>query len=282
MWLFLALGSALALGVYDVVKKQALRTNGVLYVLLCATALSTLFLSPFLSSGPLEHHLLLIAKAALVTICWISGLIALKLLPITTASTIKASRPMFVVLFSVLIFGEKLNVWQWAGVAVTLAALYLLSRSSKREGIDFTHNRGILAMSISVLTGVASALFDKYILKLMEPLFVQSWCNLYITAFLAVTVLVTYLRDREGAERFRWDWKLLLIAVLITGSDFLYFFALKQDGALLSVISLLRRCSVIVTFTLGAILFKEQNIRAKAADLTILLAGILMLLLGSL
>ena len=61
----------------------------------------------------------------------------------------------------------------------------------------------------------------------------------------------------------------------------LYFFALKQEGALLSVISIMRRCSVVVTFVVGAIVFKEKKLKAKSLDLAILLAGMACLILGS-
>lgn len=277
----MTLGSALMLGIYDVFKKQALKNNSVLWVLLAATALSTLFLSPFLSSGPVEDHLRLVLKAVLVTTSWVSGLIGLKLLPITTVSTLKASRPFFVVLFSIVLFGEQLNGWQWAGVALALLALTLLSGASKKEGIDFSKSKGVAAMAVSILAGVASALYDKKVVASMDPLFLQSWCNFYITVLLALCILVKSLRDKENRERFKWDWLLVVIAVFITGADMLYFFALKQDGALLSVISLMRRCSVVVTFVVGAIVFKEKNLKAKSLDLAILLAGIVCLVLGS-
>ena len=115
----------------------------------------------------------------------------------------------------------------------------------------------------------------------MEPLFVQSWTNLYISVILALILLVERLRDRQGFRKFRWDWKLLVIAVLITGSDMLYFFAVNQEDALLSVISMTRRCSVLITFIGGAIIFRENNIRDKAIDLAILLGGLTLLLFGS-
>ena len=281
MWLWMTLASALMLGIYDVFKKQALKNNGVLWVLLAATALSTLFLCPFLTAGSMEDHLRIILKAVLVTVSWVSGLIGLKLLPITTVSTLKASRPFFVVLFSIVLFGERLNVWQWLGVALALLALTLLSGASKKEGIDFSKSKGILAMAVSILAGVASALYDKHVIQGMEPLFLQSWCNFYITVLLVICVLVKALHDKEKRERFKWDWMLLVIAVFITGADMLYFFALKQEGALLSVISIMRRCSVVVTFVLGAIVFKEKKIKEKSVDLAILLAGMALLLYGS-
>lgn len=281
MWIWLTLFSAILLGSYDIVKKQAVKSNSVLWVLFGATALSTLFLTPFFSAGPLEDHLRLMAKAVLVSLSWISGLIAIKLLPLTTVSTIKASRPMFVLLFSLIIFHEKLNLLQWGGVLLVIAALMLLGRSSRKEGITFTSNSGMAWMAVSVLTGVASALYDKYILGIMEPLFVQSWTNLYISVIMALVLLGDRLRDRKGFKRFRWDWKLLLIAVLITGSDMLYFYAVNQEDALISVISITRRSSVLVTFLGGALVFREHNIREKFIELVIMLAGVILLLFSS-
>lgn len=281
MWIWLTVCSALLLGFYDIAKKKALQKNGVLWILLCSTALTALFLSPFLSAGSLQDHLRLMLKACLVSSSWISGLAAMKQLPLTTASTMKASRPMFVVMFSIILFGERLNLLQWAGMLLVVGALLFLGHSSRKDGIRFSRSRGIFWMMLSVLTGAASALYDKHIIHSMQPLFVQSWANLYITALLALVMLGKYLWDKDSPGRFRPDPMLLAIAVLITVSDALYFFAIKQDGALLSVISMIRRSSVVITFIGGALLFKEHNIRDKALDLGIMLAGLALLLYAS-
>ena len=111
-WVLLSLGSALLLGTYDVAKKYALRRNPVMYVLLVATALSTLFLSPWLGKGPLDDHLFFLGKSVLVSASWIFGLYAIKLVPLTTVSTIKASRPVFIVLFSILLFYLQMLILQ--------------------------------------------------------------------------------------------------------------------------------------------------------------------------
>lgn len=281
MWIWMALVSACLLGVYDVAKKQALKRNGVLWVLLGATAMTALIMSPCLSSGSLHDHLLLVIKAFIVTISWVSGLAALNYIPITTASPIKATRPVIVVLFSIILFGEHLNLWQWAGVVTVIAAMFLLNRSSKKEGIDFSSNRGIAYMVISVLSGAFSALYDKHIIAILEPLFVQSWTNVYITVLLALVILFRKAVWPDRHQKFHWDWTIIIIAALITISDCLYFFAIKQEGSLLSVVSLIRRGSVLITFVLGALVFKEHNIRSKAVTLGILLCGIVLLMFGS-
>ncbi len=281
MWLWMSVCSALLLGIYDVSKKQALKRNGVYWILVTATGLTALYLSPFLKAGPLADHLSLVLKAVLVSASWVSGLKAMECLPLTTVSTIKASRPMFVVIFSIILFGERLNLLQWLGVAVVMTALFLSSRSKHHETDKKTSAKGITFMIVSVLSGSASALYDKHILQHLEPLFVQSWTNVYITILLALVLLVQYLTDKEHFQPFVWDWRILLISVLITVSDSLYFFSVKDPDALLSVISLIRRSSVIITFLGGVLIFKEGHVRDKALDMLLMMAGITLLLFGS-
>lgn len=296
MWLYLSLASALLLGFYDIFKKRSLQKNGVMWVLVGVTALSTLLLLPFFRLGTIENHLLLIPKGLLVALSWISGLIAMKTLPLTTISTIKASRPVFVVLLSILLFGEALNLWQWLGVTMVFTALWMLSRSSEKEGISFKKNKGIWWIIISVFAGVASALYDKQLVSRveMDPMFVLCWSNLYILAVLCMVLGTRILIHKGGSvteisgekgrktpletrERFRWDWNLLVTAIIIVAADTLYFQALAQEGSMLSIVSMIRRCSVVVTFAGSAIMFKEHNIKDKAIDLAILLAGVAIL-----
>ncbi|MBO4263733.1 MAG: DMT family transporter [Bacteroidales bacterium] len=281
MWLVLTILSAILLGVYDVAKKKALERNGVLWVLLAATVLTTLFLAPFLRAGTPEDHLQLAIKALIVTVSWVSGMMGLKLLPVTTVSTIKGSRPVFVVILSILLYGERLNGWQGAGIVLVLLSLFLLTRATHREQEGRGTTKGLAWMALSVLSGVASALYDKMIITRMEPLFAQGWANFYISVLLALILTGKSLHDGDRRPRFQWDWTLLLIAVLITGADAAYFFALKQPGAMLSVISVIRRCSVIVTFVCGAIVFREKNLKSKSLHLLLMTGGIAILLMSS-
>lgn len=282
MWWALALVSAVLLGVYDVAKKQSLKKNSVMWVLFSVTALSTLILSPFFTLGQSGDILRLIPKAAFVSMSWISGLEAMKRLPLTIASTLKASRPVFVVILSILIFGERLAPMQWVGVVVALGALFMLSRSSAREGIHFRSNAGIMWMLASIVCGVSSALYDKHLMRSMDPVFVLCWSNLFSTMFMGAVLGVKVAAGRKKEQtKFTPDWYLLLTAVLIVCADALYFKALACDGAMLSVISLLRRGCVIITFTLSALIFKEHNIRSKAIDLAVLLCGMTILALAS-
>ena len=285
MWIFLIIGSAVLHGLYDVAKKHSLARNDALTVLLCATALSTLFLSPWLvmEPGTPEGHLRLVFKAVLVTSSWVSGMLALGLLPITLVSTMKASRPVLVLIFSILLFGEQLNAWQWGGSVLTLVAIFLLSVTGRSDGVHFTRSRGVFLLLLSILAGVASALYDKHILQGLHltPLFVQSWTNLYITLLLLLWILLRRAFNPGAGKPFRWDWTLVLIAVLISCADALYFFAVSTEGAPLSLISMIRRSSVIVSFAAGAAFFHEKNVGKKTIAMAVMLVAMVLIYIGS-
>ena len=305
MWVLLAFTSAFFLGFYDIAKKKSLVGNSVLTVLFCNTLFCALIFLPFilvswlqpqLTEGSifnasltseygklngittLQAHLLVILKAFIVLSSWIMGYFALKHLPITIAGPINATRPVLVLMGAVLLFSENLNGFQWAGVTVSILSLFMLSLSGRKEGIDFKSNKWIFILFGAVIMGAVSGLYDKFIMKQLPPLFVQSWFNIYQVAIMGSVLL---LLNRYTATKFEWRWWILLISIFISIADFAYFYALSEEDALIAVISMIRRGSVIVSFSAGALLFKEQNLKAKAFDLVLILLGLALLCWGS-
>ncbi|MEG0807927.1 MAG: DMT family transporter [Alistipes sp.] len=298
MWLTLAFTSAALLGVYDAAKKKALTGNAVLPVLLLNTLFSTLLFLPAIvsaeggfgwfdntplatESGSLEAHALVALKSVIVLTSWIFGYFAMKHLPITIVGPINATRPVMVLVGAMLIFGERLNLYQWIGVLLAVASLFLLSRSSRREGVDFTHNRWILFIALAAVTGAVSGLYDKFIMTRLDPVFVQSWYNLYQLLIMCVLVALLWWPQRRTSTPFHWTWAIPLISIFLSLADFAYLYALRDQEAMISVVSMIRRSSVVVSFLCGAVLFHERNLRAKAIDLAFILIGMVFLWLGS-
>ena len=297
MWLQLAFLSAALLGLYDVAKKKAVRDNSVSQVLLLNTLFSTLFFLPAIISGSMSlgwfegtlfdiapmgahQHLLVMVKAAITLSSWLFGYVGIKHLPITIVGPINATRPVIVLLGAFLIFGERLNLMQWIGVLLALLSLFLLSRAGKKEGIDFVRDRWILCVAAAALLGAVSGLYDRHILGQIEPLAVQSWFCVYQVVMMGVIVAVLSLTNRL-ATPFRWSWAIPMISIFLTAADMAYFVALSQPEAMVSVVSMVRRSSVVVSFACGALLFGERNLRSKAIDLAFILVGMIFLWLGS-
>lgn len=298
MWLTLAFTSAALLGLYDAAKKQSLTGNAVLPVLLLNTLFSTLLFAPMIlssafslgwfegsilsvGSGDAEAHLLVLIKAVIVLTSWIFGYFGIKHLPITIVGPINATRPVMVLVGALLLFGERLNLYQWIGVLLAALSLFLLSRSSKREGVDFKHNIWILMVALSAITGALSGLYDKYIMTQLEPVFVQSWYNLYQLIIMTLIVGLLWWPKRKVTTPFHWSWAIPLISIFLSAADFAYFYALSEEESMISIVSMVRRGSVIISFLCGAMLFKERNLKAKAIDLAFILVGMFFLWLGS-
>lgn len=298
MWILFAFLSAALLGVYDVFKKISLSDNAVIPVLFlnvvfcCIIFLPLMVLSfaaPELTAGTIFHmppltlrqHALLLLKAAIVLSSWMTAYYALKHLPITIASPIKATQPILTLVGALVVFGERLNLYQWIGVAIAIVSFFMLSQSSKREGINFAHNRWVWLMVCSIVMGTVSGLYDKWIMTHIDRMNTQVWYNYYQLLIMCVILLTIWFPKRRQTTPFHWSWAIPLISVFLTAADFFYYFALADGASMIAIVSLVRRSSVAVSFTLGALYFKERNLRAKAIDLLLVLLGMLFIFLGS-
>lgn len=298
MWVGVAFLSALMLGLYDVAKKRSLSGNAVVAVLWFNTLISTIIFLPvvldsefsfgLLSSTPLSYepatlfsHCLVAVKAVITLSSWICGYYAMKHLPLSIVGPVNATRPVVVLVGAVLLFGERLNVWQWSGVLLTIASLYLLSLSSKKENVSFS-SRHAVAMFMAMLLGAVSGLFDKYIISehSLDPMFVQSWFSIYQLAIMSVLLLVIWY-PRRANDKFHWTWAIPLISIFVSLADFCYYHAIDMDGSMIAVISMIRRFSVVVSFLCAALIFGEKNLKSKAIDMALILIGMILLAIGS-
>ena len=307
MWLILAFVSATFLGFYDTSKKASLKGNAVLPVLFLNTVFSTLIFSPFLldyiggfgwfsgtflDTAPYSQdfndtqltakaHLLVVLKAFIVLSSWICGYFGLKHLPLTIVGPINATRPVLVLIGAMLIFGERLNACQWVGVILAICSVFLMSRASKKEDIDFKNNKWIWCVGLATIIGVISGLYDKFIMKSLNPMFVQSWFNFYQLVIMAVICSLIWYPKRNETTPFQWRWSIILISLFICIADFAYYTSLNDPDSMISVVSLVRRGSVVISFACAVIFFKERNLKAKLLDLTLLLIGMAFIWIGT-
>lgn len=298
MWLLLAFCSAALLGFYDVFKKKSLNNNAVLPVLGLNTLFSSLIFLPFilisayapsLLDGSIfyvpeagwEVHKFIILKSFIVLSSWIFGYFGMKHLPLTIVGPINATRPVMTLVGAMLIFGERLNMYQWIGVLLAIVSFFMLSRSGKKEGIDFKHDKWIWFIVLAAVLGAASGLYDKYLMGRFNNMVVQAWYNIYQLFIMGGVLMILWLPKRKSTTPFRWDWCIILISIFLSAADFVYFYALGMDGSMISIVSMVRRGSVIVSFLFGAMVFREKNLKSKAVDLILVLIGMFFLYLGS-
>ena len=303
-WLILAFMSAALLGCYDSFKKEALKGNAVLPVLFLNTLFSSLIFLPFIvlsattdvfdgsmfqvASGGWEQHRYIVLKAVIVLSSWVLGYFGMKHLPLTIVGPINATRPVMVLVGALLVFGERLNMWQWAGVLLAVMSFLILSRSGNKEGIDFKRDHWIWMIVGAAALGAVSGLYDKYLMASpadggigLDRMMVQSWYNIYQCFMMLAMLLLLWWPKHKETTPFHWQWSIISVSVFLSTADFLYFYSLSLPDAMISIVSMIRRGSVVVSFLFGAMFFHEKNLKAKAVDLALVLLGMIFLAIGS-
>lgn len=298
MWLLLAFLSAALLGFYDVFKKKSLKDNAVLPVLGLNTLFSSLIFLPFILisackpdwlQGSMfyvpvagwEVHRFILVKSFIVLSSWVLGYFGMKHLPLTIVGPINATRPVMTLVGAMLVFGERLNLYQWVGVTLAIVSFFMLSRSGRKEGIDFRHNKWIFCIVLAAFLGAVSGLYDKFLMARFDRMVVQSWYNIYQLFIMGSVLMLLWWPKRKTTTPFRWDWCIICISIFLSAADFVYFYALSLPGSMISIVSMVRRGSVIVSFLCAAMLFREKNLKSKVVDLILVMIGMFFLYLGS-
>jgi drug/metabolite transporter (DMT)-like permease len=296
-WIAASLLSAFVLGCYELSTKQAVRDNAVLVVLFFTNVCSAVvWLGLFALDGArpgvlpailhvpsltATQHLLILAKSALVALLWSCSYFAVKHLPVSLASPIRSTSPVWTLSGALLVLGERPTLLEGAGIAITLGSFLGLSAAGAREGIHFGRNRWVWLLVFGTVLNGISALYDKYLLGHygFSAAAVQAWFSIYLALLFLPLALGWKLRLWQRNE-FHWRWSIVAMSLTLLVADFLYFDALRNPDALISVVSSFRRGSTLVAFAGGIWLLGEQNWRQKLPAVIGVLAGIVLTIFG--
>lgn len=296
-WIAASLVSAFFLGCYDLFTKHAVRDNAVLPVLFLANVCSAsvwlglmaaagavpTLLPPHLTVSaltPVQHGQLLL-KSTIVAASWICSYFAVKQLPVSIASPLRATGPVWTLIGALLVLGERPSWLQILGVSITLGSFVGLSLAGRAEGIHFHRNKWIGWLLAGTLLGAISGLYDKYLLGRagFAASTVQAWFSIYVAALFLPIVTGWKLRWWPRHE-FHWRWSVPFVSFALLICDFIYFTALRDPDALVSVVAGLRRGSILVAFAGGLLFFRELHGRRKVPAIAGVLVGIVLTVIG--
>ncbi len=292
-WLLLALGSALFLGIYDICKKRAVNRNAVWPMLLICSATNVVLLLiwQLLANGlpevpALKDHLTLLVKAAIVSGSWVFTYSAIARLPLSTTSPIRATAPIFTMFMATIFMGERLLPLQWIGFASCFAGHMLFRFGTKREQKTYWRHPFVIAMFFGTFLGSCSGVYDKVLLQRLgyDPFVLQLWFNIYMCVIQGlVTAFYWYPRNKRGIGfKFEFRWIMLLVGALLLVADRFYFLSLHEEGTLVSLVTIIRRSSVIISFIAGLMIFKEKNNPKKWMALVAIVTGLVLIGISSL
>lgn len=287
MWIWWILASSVFLASYDLTKKASVRENAVLPVLLFATVAGAIAyvvalgvaggIGDAIDVSPREF-LLIAIKCLIVSTSWVLTYCALRTLPITIATPIRASAPAMVFIAAFFLYGERPSPVQGAGMLLVFIGYWTFSWAGRHEGIDFLRSRAVWFAVGGMCMSALSSLWDKFILQRCSiPVEkVQFWFQIGLVAVYA-SMLCVQRMARMRHDRFEWRWTIPATGILLAAADWLYFHGLAIPDVSISVGSLLRRFSVVITFVLGAMVFHERNLKRKGLALAMILLGVALL-----
>ena len=287
-WTVWILASACFLALYDLAKKASVLGNAVLPVLLCSTCCGcAAFVTGLAVCGGLsgafaaiDGRILALSaiKSVIVATSWVFTFCALRTLPITIATPIRASAPALVFVAAFFLYGEIPSWIQGIGMLAVFGGYFVFSWAGKHEGIDFFRNKAVWCAIAGACFSALSSIWDKYVFQVAAAP-VESVQFLFQIGLVLVYALILSGQRilRLPHVRFEFRWTIPLVGILLAMADWLYFRGLAIPGAPISVGSLLRRFSVVITFVLGALFFHETNLKRKALALAAILVGVILL-----
>jgi len=296
-WVVLSLVSALFLGFYDLSKKHAVHANAVLPVLFLSTVFGAVVwvvlmgaatwtplpLPAILRVEPLTlaQHGQMLLKSVIVSGSWILTYFAFKHLPMSIAAPIRATGPLWTLFGAILVLGERPNGWELLGIGTTLVSFLGLSLAGRREGIHFHRDKWVGFLIGGTLLGAVSGLYDKYLFGHagFAAGTVQAWFSIYLVV-LFLPLAIGWKRRWWPRAEFHWRWSIPFIGWFLLVADFAYFTALRDEEALVSLVSSMRRGSTLVAFAGGLWLFRERGGWAKVLAVLGVVAGIVLTIAG--
>ena len=287
-WTAWILLSSLFLALYDLAKKASVRDNAVLPVLLCSTCCGcAAFVAGVAVCGKMPEVLasasgralgLAAIKSVIVATSWVFTFYALRTLPITIATPIRASAPALVFVAAFFLYGEIPSWVQAIGMLAVFGGYFAFSWAGKHEGIDFFRNKAVWSAIAGAGFSALSSIWDKYVFQVAAAP-VET-----VQFFFQVGLVIVYALLLSGQRllriphgRFEFRPTIPFVGILLAMADWLYFRGLAVPDAPISVGSLLRRFSVVITFVLGARFFHETNLKRKALALAAILLGVILL-----
>ncbi len=278
IWIPLVAIYGICKGSREGVKKKAMEKDSMMNVLFLYTLIGFLFSVPF-AGNPFDipgiFYLYIFIKSFVIFLSWILSFSVIKKMPISLYGVLDMSRVLFSTFLGITVLGEVLNIPQIIGLSIVIIGL-LLVNTNKNNNEEKVRPLYILVAVISCLLNSVSALLDKLLLK--SSLITSGQLQFWFMFFMAAMYLVFLFCKKEKpnlSSSYKNLWIVLLSVLLILG-DRCLFIANEMPQSKLTIITLVKQCSTLVTIVLGKIMFNEKRFIFRLSCAIFMIGGIML------
>jgi drug/metabolite transporter (DMT)-like permease len=286
MWIIYALLTAILLATSDALTKRVLASRDEYFVAWARLlfALPVFFISLlFIEIPHLNKDFWLATVIALPfeIVAMILYTKALKVSPISLTMPFLALTPLFLIIMSYFILGEKVSVSGGIGILLVASGSYTLNIHKMKHSIlepvkaVFREKGSVMMIAVALIYSITSSL-GKMAITNSSPIFFGSFYFILMTIFFTPIALN---KNKGKPGIFRKD--ILPLAVIgFTYSLMIIFHMLAMDLAKVAYMISVKRMSLLFSILYGHLLFKEEKIAERAVGGVLMFIGFVLIALS--
>ncbi len=279
LWILFIVIYSLLKGSREGMKKAALKKSSSTEILFFYTLVGLILVLPFskdaFSLAPL-YIFYAFLKALVVCTAWIFAFRALKNMSVSLYGVMDLSRMVFSTALGVFVLGEAFTVNKAIGISLVILGLLLvnLKKSTSGKGMSVTV---LVAALLNCFFNAVSGAMDKILMQYMKSSQLQFWFMFFMTVIYGVVILIR--REKISVKCLKTNFWIPLMSLSLIVGDKLLFEANRSPLSEVTLMTVIKQSSVLVTVLTGWLVFKEKHILYKLMCTGIVLMGIFVALL---
>ena len=260
LWIIFVLIYGLLKGSREGMKKAALKKSSSMEILFFYTLIGFVLTLPYLKIALQLAPIYIFwafVKAAVCCTAWFFSLSAIKSMSVSLYGIMDLSRMIFSTLLGILVLGESLTFYKATGMLLVLAGLFLVNmkKSTSTKGLTiYSLTAALLCCFFNAISGT----MDKILMQHMTSKQLQFWFMFFMALIYGIIILIR--KEKISFSSIRTNYWVPLMSISLVLGDLLLFEANANPESQVTVMTVIKQSSVIVTVLTGWIVFKEKNI----------------------
>jgi len=276
LWIYLVVIYAFLKGGRECMKKAALKKSSPNEILFFYTFIGFLLTLPYTKTALSLDEIYIFyifIKSTVCCIAFLFSMLALKQMSVSLYSVMDLGRVVFSTALGVIVIGESLTIPKVVGALFVIVGLILVNlkkHSSANQTTFFT----LFAVLMNCLFNAISGTLDKILMRDIAPDQLQFWFMLFMTIIYGVILLVR--REKISVKTLKTNYWIPIMSVSLVFGDLLLFKANAAPQSQVTLMTLIKQSSVVVSVLSAWLIFKERNILYKLFCSLIVVTGILI------
>ena len=286
LWLIPALLSALFDSLKDIASKKSLKDVEPEVAALANTlfAVPVVLVALLIFEKPIfdkTFWIIMSVSSIILSVSFILYMKSLKSTDVSLAIPFTAVSPAFMLVITPLLIGESTTKTGSFGVLLIVLGAYLINANKNSGSVlepirAVIHDKGVLLMLIVAFLWSITATLDRVILRHASPLFYMTFYYLLISVLLSINAF--YKCKKPIFAQIRKNIKpLASIGIFFAIGQIAYIYAYTLTFA--AYVVAVKRTNALFSVVLGAIFFKEKNLRGRLLGAAFIVLGVAIIAL---